>query len=91
MSLYPLLNEPIEPDTTPYRNVAISVSIAPLISGDNIKVALSATKRPYRVLSSGVVEMAPDTMQTTVNMGNVEDDPELAAAVSDLMALLVTR
>lgn len=73
-----------EPKTA-YDKALISLSISPIIQGNDIEAAMSMRCVPYRVLADGSICKAED-MAVTINSGAVfaesTQDPALAAAAA---------
>lgn len=67
----------------PYDKALVSLSIAPVVQGNNVEAALSLRVVPYRELPDGTIDTA-ESLAYTEAVGNVferaQSDPALAAA-----------
>jgi hypothetical protein len=74
---------PVAEPAVAYDKTLISLSISPIIHGNDIEAAMSMRCVPYRVLSDGSIE-SRDDYAVSVNSGAVfaesATDPALAAA-----------
>lgn len=98
MPIFPSLSKaiaPVEPETG-YTGLLVWFSMAPKLDRGVVDASASIMVRPYRILKDGTIDVAPESMTETYNVGSAAEtallkDPasaKLATAMNDLSAML---
>lgn len=87
-TLFPALTTPIAPvePETPYTGLLVWLAMSPRIIGNTVDATASITYLPYRVLSDGSIDQAPETMRQTYNIGSALET--IAAAPTGIGAAI---